>query len=206
MEDTEVVLGKQKIQLLGTVLGLRSSLFLLELGVGLWTHSLSLLAIAGHMLSDMFAIVLALVAAWLAQQFPARYQRVEVWAALLNSLGLMAIAAFVVWESTRHLQTPGPVLGLPMLIVAVLSLAINSLNMSLLHKGSHHDLNLRGAFLHVVADAASSIGLILAALAIYFCNWLWADAVVGLLIAILLFLSGLSLVGDSLRTLSHQSI
>lgn len=194
----------QKVKLLWIVLGLRISLFLVELGTGLWTHSLSLLAGSGHMLLDVITLGLALMAAWLAQrpstgQATFGHQRVEILVALVNGLGLMAIAAWIAWEAVGRFQTPEPVLGLPMLVVAGLVLGVNSLNISLLHSDSQYDLNLRGVLLHVAADAASSFGVILAALVIYWRNWLWADAAASLLVASLLSLSALPLVWDSLR-------
>lgn len=194
----------QKVKLLWIVLGLRISLFLVELGTGLWTHSLSLLAGSGHMLLDVITLGLALMAAWLAQrpstgQATFGHQRVEILVALVNGLGLMAIAAWIAWEAVGRFQTPEPVLGLPMLVVAGLVLGVNSLNISLLHSDSQYDLNLRGVLLHVAADAASSFGVILAALVIYWRNWLWADAAASLFVASLLSLSALPLVWDSLR-------
>lgn len=231
----------QKVKLLWIVLGLRISLFLVELGTGLWTHSLSLLAGSGHMLLDVITLGLALMAAWLAQrpstgQATFGHQRVEILVALVNGLGLMAIAAWIAWEAVGRFQSPEPVLGLPMLVVAGLVLGVNSLNISLLHSevfprqtgtpcnntdifppttmqgmrvslfvgqncnsDSQYDLNLRGVLLHVAADAASSFGVILAALVIYWCNWLWADAAASLFVASLLSLSALPLVWDSLR-------
>lgn len=82
-------------------------------------------------------------------------------------------------------------------------MVINGLSIRLLHKDSQHDLNLRGAFLHVVADAASSVSLLLAALAVFYLDWLWADAAASLLVACLMILSALLLVRDSLRILSE---
>ncbi|RUT14185.1 hypothetical protein DSM107010_06680 [Chroococcidiopsis cubana SAG 39.79] len=97
--------GTQKIKLLWIVLGLRIGLFLVELGVGLWSHSLSLVASAGHLFSDLLALGLTLLAAWLAQR-PAVYQRLEILVALLNGLGLMAIAAWIAWQAISRFQTP----------------------------------------------------------------------------------------------------
>jgi cobalt-zinc-cadmium efflux system protein len=137
---------------------------------------------------DIATLGLTLLARWLAMR-PANgqatfgYRRVEILAALLNGLSLLAIAALITWEAMARFQAPEPVLGLPMLITAAMGLIVNSLNITLLHQHSHDDLNLRGAFLHVVADAVSSVGVILAALAVYFFNWLWIDAAASLLVA-----------------------
>lgn len=204
--NDKAVPGRQKVRRLWIVLGLRSSLFLVQLGTGLWVHSLSLLAVAGHMLSDIVTLGLALVAALLAQrpsvgQATFGYRRLEILVALLNGLALILIAALIARAAVGRFQTPVPVSGLPTLIVAALGLVVNSLLISLLHQDSQQDLNLRGAFLHVVADAASFVGVLLAAMVVYWLNWLWADAVGSLFVACLLSLSAFSLVWDSLRVL-----
>ena len=92
-----------------------------------------------------------------------------------------------------------------MLVVAGLVLGVNSFNISLLHSDSYYDLNLRGVLLHIISDAASSLGIILAALAVYFLDWLWADVAASLLVACLLSLSALPLVWDSLRILMEYA-
>lgn len=206
----EVKQGTQKLKRLWSILGLRSCLFLIELGVGFWGHSLSLLAGSGHLFLDLVTLGLTLLAAWLVQrqsteQVTFGYQHIEAKVGLLNGMSLMAIALLIAKEAVKHVQNPEPVLGLPMLIVAFLNMVISGLSVHLLHEDNHLDLNLRGVFLHGIADAASSIGLILAALAIYLFNWLWADAVASLLVAMLICFSAISLLGDSLRILSNES-
>ncbi len=201
----------EKFRLLLYVLGLRSSLFLIELGVGIWSNSLSLIAGSGHLLSDLVSLGLTILVTWLVQhrstdEVNFGYQRVENWVALLNGLSLLAIALLITWEAVGHLQSRQLVLGLPMLIVAGLSMIINGISIHLLHSEIHHDLNVRGVFLHGVADTASSFGVMLSAVAVYFWNWFWADAVASLLIAILLSMSAIFLIRDSLQTLKDQSI
>lgn len=210
LSHTKFTQATQKLRLLWMVLGLRSIFFVVELGVGLISHSLSLLAGAGHLLSDLVALGLTLLATKLAQrpavgQATFGYQRLEILVALLNGLALIAIALFIAWEAINRFQSPEPLLGLPMLMVAGLGFVINSLNIGLLHSDSYHDLNLRGAFLHVIADAASSVGVILAAVSVYYFNWLWADAVASLLVACLITLSAIPLVRDSLKVLMEYA-
>lgn len=180
LSKTEVTQDTQKIQLLGIVLGLRIVFFLLEVGVGIWSHSLSLLAGAGHLFSDLFTLGLTLVTAWLVQrqspnQTAWNYKRLEAWLGLFNGASLGVIALLIALEAVKHLQTPEPISSLPVLLVAGLSLVINGLSIRLLHPHSHDDLNFRGVILHGIADAASSISVIIPALAVYFFNWLWAD-------------------------------
>jgi cobalt-zinc-cadmium efflux system protein len=202
---------QQKVKRLWWVFGLRSGLFLVELGAGLWSHSLSLLAGSGHLFSDLITLGLTLLATWLTkrrsttQTVVNQNRRIEAWIALLNGVSLAIVAMLLGWEAIEHLQAPEPVLGLPLLGAAALSLIINGLSLYLLQNDHHHDLNLRGVFLHGVADAASSIGVMVAALAVYFLNWVWVDAAIGLLVALLICFSTISLIKDSLRILRHQS-
>ena len=196
----------KKVQTLSIALVLLSSLFATELIIGAFSHSLSLLADAGHLFADIAALGMTLIAVWIAQR-PAMgrstfgHKRVEILAALLNGLSLLAIAAFVIWESVDRFHTPQTVLGLPMLIGAAIGLGVNSLNLVLLHQRSQDDLNLKAAFLHVLADAASSVGVIAASLTIYFWHWMWMDATASLLVAGLTSLSALPLVKESLEIL-----
>jgi cobalt-zinc-cadmium efflux system protein len=208
--DTYNTDNGQKTQKLWIAIGLLSSLFVAQLLVGLFSHSLSLLADAGHLFSDVIVLLISLVAAKLAQRPPAGkatfgHRRVEVLAALVNGLGLLAIAVLIAKEAVERFQSPEPVLGLPMLIVAGVGLAVNGINLALLHNHSHDDLNIRGAFLHVVADTAGSLGIILAALLVYCFNWTWVDAVVSLLISCTIGLSTLPLVRESLDVLMEYA-
>lgn len=211
MSKTDVTQNTQKIQLLWIVLGLRIVFFLIELGVGIWSHCLSLLAGAGHLFSDLLTLGLTLITAWLVQrqsqgQTTWKYKRLEAWVALFNGVSLGAITLLIAWEAVKHLQTPEPISGLPVLLVAGLSLVINGLSVQLLHPHSNHDLNFRGVLLHGVADAGSSISVILAALAVYFFNWLWADAVASLLVALLIGISAISLLRDGWRALRNNAL
>ncbi len=196
----------EKIRVIRIALVLLSSLFATELAIAFKSHSLSLLADAGHLLSDVAAMGITLLAVWLAQR-PASdratfgHQRLEILAALVNGVGLFAIALYITWESLERFHSPQEVLGLPMLIGAAVGLFINSLNMGLLWHHSQDDLNLKGAFLHVVSDAASSVGVIIASLAIYCWHWTWMDTTASLFVAGLTGLSALPLIRQSLNIL-----
>jgi len=209
-DEPEVVQRRQKMQTLWITLGLQGSFFVAELSIGIWSHSLSLQADAGHLFSDVATLSLTLLASWLAQRPAAGqatfgYRRVEILAALVNGLSLLAIAVFITCEAIARFQAPEPVLGLPILITATIGLLVNGLNITILHQHSHNDLNLRGALLHVVADAMSSLGVIFAAIAIYYLNWLWIDAVASLIVAGLTGLSAVPLVQESLRILMEYA-
>lgn len=198
---------KDKLRLLAIALILIGSFSLAELAVGLFSHSLALLADSGHLASDCFAIVLALLATWIGQKqdagkFAPRNGRIEVLAALINGAILLVIALWIGWEALERLQSPpAEILSLPMLATATVGFGVNSVNIFLLHKDSHHDLNLRGVFLHILADAASSIGVILAAIAVWALGWIWADGAIGLFVSGLILFGATSLIIESFNRL-----
>ncbi|WP_193198142.1 cation diffusion facilitator family transporter [Nostoc sp. MG11] len=200
----QIIKNQRNTKTLWIIVGLLTSFFITEWSVGLWSQSLSLQADAEHILSDITALVISLFASFLAQR-PAKkkatfgHQRIEVLAALLNGLILIAIATFIAWEAIQRWQSPATILGLPMLGIAVLGLIVNLFNISLLHPYTHNNLNLRGALLHVIADTASSLGVILAALVIHFWDWWWADIAISLVVATFTGLSALPLVQESMK-------
>ncbi len=195
----------KKRQLL-TALGLVGGFAIVECLVGFSSHSLVLVAEAGHMVSDCFALLLALGATWLAQSTQRWGDRAEIWAALINGVVLVILASSVAWAAVQRLQAPAmEIASLPMLITAIGGLAINGINIALLHRGSEHDLNLRAAFLHVVADALGAVGVILAAIAVALPHWLWADGAISLLISGLIILSALPLIVQSWQTLRIEN-
>jgi len=179
----------------------------LECVAGWTSHSLSLVAESGHMAADALALGLALIAAWMARlpstdAAPFGYRRVEILAALVNGIGLLGVSLWLGREAIAHLiQGPQEILSLPMLITALVGLAVNSLNASLLHSHSHQDLNMRGAFLHMIADVISAVGVLLAAIAISLWHWLWADGVVSLGVALLIGASAVPFIRQSLSIL-----
>lgn len=192
------------------VMALVFGLWLAELAIGVWSHSLSLLADAGHLFADVGALGLTLVASWLSRRPAAGratfgHGRVEFLAALVNGVGLVAIAALIAWEAVVRFKFPEPILSLPLLLGAGLGLVVNGLNLKLLHKHSVGDINIKGAFLHVVADVASSVGILLAAFIIYGFHWLWVDAATSLLLACLTGLSALPLIWNSVGILLNYA-
>lgn len=195
-------------------LSLVSSFAGVELYIGLASHSLALLAESGHMVSDCIALLLAFLATRLSQSSlqwgwigvdaiavkPTR--SLETWAALINSCGLVAVTLWIAWEAIARFHLPAPdIASQPMLITAIAGLIINMINISVLHQGSDRDLNLRAAFLHVVADALGAVGVIIAAIAVAWFHWVWADSVISLAIALLIFGSAVPLIAQSLKEL-----
>jgi len=191
---------------LGIALGITLSFFIIELVGGILTNSLSLLTDAWHMLNDVFALVFALVAAWLALR-PISvkktygYYRAEILAAFLNGIFLWAIVVFIFYEAIQRVQQPAEVESLNMLIIAVLGLIANGLSAVTLSRSRDESLNVRGAFLHVVADTLGSIGAISAGLIMFFTGWYYADPLISMMIGALIFYSSGRLIRDSLNVL-----
>lgn len=203
--------NQRKTQILQLAIGLEISFFAVELGVGLWVHSLSLLADAGHLLSDVAALGVTLIASWMAQSARRRAQygngRIELYAALLNSLSLIILASWVATEAIARIQSPtsSDILSLPMLLTAVVGLGVNGCNAFWLHECSHCDLNFKAAFLHVLSDLFSSVGVILAAIAITWLGWMWADSAISLLVSGLVAISATALLLQSVWMLFSKT-
>ena len=190
---------------LSVVLALSSVYMVAEVVGGLITGSLALLADAGHMLSDVASLALALFAIWIAQR-PADshrtfgHTRAEILAALANGVALVVVAVLVVVEAVERISSPVSVLGLPMLVIATGGLVVNLVGMAVLGAG-HHSLNMRGAFLHVMGDALGSVGAIVAGAVIWRFGWVWADAAVSIGISCLLVFSAWFLLREAINVL-----
>ncbi|MDH4221129.1 MAG: cation diffusion facilitator family transporter [Candidatus Bathyarchaeota archaeon] len=191
---------------LGIALGITISFFIVELVGGLLTNSLALLTDAWHMLNHIVALVFALIAAWLALR-PITvnktygYYRAEILAAFLNGIFLWAVAVFIFYQAIQRIQEPASVESLNMLIIAVLGLMANGLAAVTLSRSKDASLNVKGAFLHVVADTLGSVGAISAGLIMLFTKWYLADPLISMMIGVLIFYSSGKLVRDSLNVL-----
>ena len=191
---------------LAVALGITASFFVIELVGGILTNSLALQTDAFHMLTDVFALAYALFAAWLAQR-PVTlkrtygYYRVEILSAFLNGIFLWAVVIFVFYEAIQRIQQPAGVQSLNMLIIAVLGLIANGLVAATLSKSRNDSLNLKGAFLHVIADVLGSVGAISAGVIMVFTGWYQADPIASIMIGVLVFYSSGKLVRDSVNVL-----
>ena len=199
----------QRLKLLWIVLCLRSVLFLVEFLTGLQIHSLSLLALSGHFFVDLSAVIIAIIAAWLVEhsaqtKFPLKPKQIEAIATLINGFILLTVTGSIVWGITNNFHTSTFETGLPMLGIALFGFAIKALNATLLYEESHHNLNIRGVFFHAIADGASSLGLLIAALVIFYLNWFWIDTVASLLVVIFMLTSVFFLLKDSVQILIGQ--
>jgi len=191
---------------LGIALGITISFFIVELVGGLLTNSLALLTDAWHMLNHILALVFALIAAWLALR-PITlnktygYYRAEILAAFLNGIFLWAVAVFIFYQAILRIQRPAEVESLNMLIIAFLGLMANGLSAVTLSRSKDESLNVRGAFLHVVADTLGSMGAIFAGVIMFFTEWYLIDPLISMMIGALIFYSSGKLVRDSLNVL-----
>ena len=162
--------------------------------IGGWlTGSLALLSDAGHMWTDVSALGLALLAAWWAGRPANRkrtygYVRLEILSALVNGVLLLAITVFIVVEALERLKRPTPVILGPMALVATIGLGANLLAMGFLHSG--HSLNTRSAFLHVLGDALSSVGVLVGAAVMAFTGWHWVDPLISIGISAVVVVGG----------------
>src|ERR1700754_5029436 len=181
---------------------LTTLMLFVEAGGGVWSGSLALLADAGHMLVDALALLLAFLGARFASR-PADsrrtygYGRIEVLAGFVNALTQFALVAFIVYEAVQRLFSPQPILSGVMLVVAVVGLAANVVVLRTLHGHDPDDMNIAGASLHVLGDLLGSVAAVLAALAVRWLDWNWADPVLSILVSLLILRSAWSLVRRS---------
>jgi len=175
-----------------------------ELAFGLVSQSLALIADAGHNFSDVAGLLIAWFAALLARK-PATslrtygYRRASILAALANAALLIAAVVWIVVEAVQRFFDPQPVASMTVIAVAALGVVINTATALLFMRGREHDINIKGAYLHMTADAAVSVGVVIAGVLIYFTEWLWLDPAISIAIAFVILWSTWSLARDSLN-------
>ena len=191
---------------LAVALALTASFTVLEVAAGLLTGSLALLADAGHMVTDVASLAMALVAFWLAGQ-PAThlhsfgFKRAEVLSALANGVTLVVIAIWIIVEAARRLSNPPEILGGWMLVVAAVGLVVNVVVALVLLKPRQGNLNIEAAFRHVLGDLAGAAGTLVAAIVILTTGWLYADALASIAIALLILISSWAVLRESVHIL-----
>jgi cobalt-zinc-cadmium efflux system protein len=187
-------------------IGLNIVFVAIEAFYGWKINSLALLADAGHNLSDVIGLVLAWGGALAGKLRPDvrhtyGWKRASILAAFINALLLLVAMGSLVWEALHRLQSPEPVEGVTIMVVAGIGIVVNTATALLFMRGREKDLNIRGAFLHMAADALVSVGVVIAgALALWF-GWTWLDPVVSLLIAAVIVIGTWSLFRQSLHLL-----
>lgn len=193
-------------------LAITAAFMVAEIIGGLVTNSLALLADAGHMATDVAALGLSLFAIWLAKRpaTPQRsfgFYRAEILAALINAATLVAVSLYIFWEAFQRIGEPPEVDSGPMLVVAVAGLVANAVSAWVLSRGGghQHNLNTRGAFLHVIGDMLGSVGAIVAALVMLATGWYLADPLLSALIGLLVLWSAWRLLRESVDVLLEST-
>jgi cobalt-zinc-cadmium efflux system protein len=170
---------------------------------GVLSHSLALLADAGHNLSDVLALGVAWVAASLGQRRPSRrftygLKRSSVIAALANAVALLLVTGGIAWEAILRLFEPEPVAGMQVMIVAAVGILVNGGTALLFVRGGQEDINLRAVFLHMLTDALASLAVVVAGAAVFLTKWYVIDPITSLLLSILIVAATWSLLKESL--------
>ena len=198
--------GAGSLKRLKIALGLTGAYMLAEAVGGWLINSLALLADAGHMLTDVAALTLTLAAIWFGSR-PATakktygYYRLEILAAFVNGVTLVILSLYVIYEAYERWSEPPEIRGAALTAIAVGGLAVNLLSAYLLHGAHEHDLNMRGAWLHVMGDALGSVAAIVAGILIVAFGWLWADAVCSVLISLIIIFGAWNLIRESVNIL-----
>lgn len=175
-----------------------------EFGLGVYYNSLALIADAGHNLSDVAGLLLSLLAFRLARvrqtpTFTYGYRKSTVLVSLTNAVILLVTIGAILWESVGRFRHPEPVAGGPVAWVAGLGIVVNTVSALLFFRDKDHDLNVRGAYLHLAADALVSLGVVVAGVVIRYTGWFWLDPVIGVLVAAVILGSTWRLLSESLR-------
>ncbi len=196
----------------GLLIALTITLFMMiaEIIGGLLSNSLALLSDAGHMFTDTLALALSFLAMKFADM-PATdrktfgFYRLEILAAFLNGITLVIISLYIMFEAYQRILNPPPVQGTLMLAVAVIGLIANIFGALFLVKHHETSLNIRGAFLHIIGDAISSVGVIIGGIVIYYSGWYLIDPILSILIAIGIMIGSYGLVTESVNILLESA-
>lgn len=175
-----------------------------EFAAGFWSNSMGLISDAGHNLSDVASLILAMIAFRLVKvrsnhKYTYGYKKSTVLVSLLNALILLIAVIFIVVESIEKLMNPQPVEGIVITVVAGIGVIINGITARLFMNDKDKDLNVKGAYLHMIADALVSIGVVISGIVIMFTDWVIIDAIIGIVIAGIIVYSTWGLLNDSLR-------
>ncbi|MFN7684790.1 MAG: cation diffusion facilitator family transporter [Oligoflexia bacterium] len=188
-----------------------TGIFLVVEAIGGWfANSLALLSDAGHMLTDFGGLLLALFAGWVARRPPSRrlsygYHRAEILGALASGLSIWALTGVLVFEAVARMDHPAQVQGSWVVGVASAGLVANLLSLKVLHRHQHAHLNVRGAYLHVLADLGGSLGALISGLLIQWKGWLWADPAMTFILAGLMLVGSWALIRDSVVVLMEAT-
>lgn len=196
-------LEKKKLKLAIAVTGV---VMVVEIIGGLLTNSLALISDAGHMFTHFFALAISLGAILFANRPSCHHRtfgfyRIEILSALFNSLFLFGVTAWILIEGIKRIIHPAPILSLQMFIIAIVGLLANLVSAWILHGTSKDDLNVRSAFVHMIADTLSSVVIVIGAVILYFTGWTIIDPILSIGIALVIFAWGWGLFRDSVNIL-----
>lgn len=185
-------------------IGLNLAFVAAETSGGLWANSSALLSDAGHNLSDVLSLALAWGAAWLAGRpatgrYTFGYRGATIQAALLNAALLYGALGFILWETIDHLRHPAPVNGVAVMALAGAGILVNGFTAFLFRAGQKDDVNVRGAYLHMLTDALVSLGVVVGGAITYFTRWTWLDPVLSLGLLVVIAVGSWSLLRDTIR-------
>lgn len=188
------------------VIAITAIVMIIEIVGGLLTHSLALISDAGHMFTDFFALAISFAAILCAGRSTCHHRtfgfyRMEILAALLNSLFLFGVSIFILIEGIKRIFNPEPILGLQMFIIALIGLFVNLISAVILYGAKRDDLNVKSAFLHMLADTLSSVVIVIGAVIIYFTNWIIIDSLLSIGISLVILFWGWGLFRDSANIL-----
>jgi cobalt-zinc-cadmium efflux system protein len=177
---------------------------IVEFVVGYVTNSLALLADASHNLGDVASLIISLIGMRLAQKaatltYTYGYKKASILASLINSILLIVIVITIIKEGIERLSAPENLTGSVIIITALIGVIINSLSAFLFFKGQKHDINVKGAFLHLLVDALVSVSVVISGIIIYYTNWNIVDSLISFVIAIVIIISTWSLLKESLK-------
>ncbi|ATD72205.1 MULTISPECIES: cation diffusion facilitator family transporter [Gordonia] len=203
--------GERRLWPMVLAVALIGGFFVVELVTGIVVNSLALIADAGHMLTDVVALIMGLIALVLGRHGRTTdtrsfgWHRAEVFTAVANAVLLIGVAAFVLFEAIERIGNDPQVPGLTLIVVALLGLAVNLVVMLLLRADAKESIAVRGAYLEVLADAVGSVGVLIAGIVALTTGWGYADIVVAVLIALWVVPRALRLAIDALRILNQQA-
>ncbi|KAB7665030.1 cation diffusion facilitator family transporter [Bacillus sp. B1-b2] len=198
--------GNKKVLLLSFII--ITTYMIIEAIGGFLTNSLALISDAGHMLSDSISLMIALIAFKLSERAASHsktfgYKRFEILAAVLNGVMLVLISLYILFEAIQRFTNPPEVATTGMLSISIIGLLVNIVVAWLMMRNgdTEHNLNMRGAFLHVISDMLGSVGAIIAAILIMYFGWGWADPLASVIVAILILRSGYYVTRDAIHVL-----
>lgn len=186
------------------------AVMIVEIVGGILSNSIALISDAGHMFTHAFAITISLVAIVIAGRPPCHHRtfglyRAEILAAFINGLFLLAVGGLIIYEAIERIINPEDVLAMNMLLIALIGLAVNIVSIMILHGSHRRNLNIKGVFYHMIADAASSVGIVVAAIIIYYTKWNIIDPLVSIGISVIIVFWAWGILRESAKILLEMA-